>query len=53
MQIAPSKYVDFVAGKYLEFVPYRRSVETVEFEADDPAFIGAMRITTTIAETPA
>jgi uncharacterized protein YndB with AHSA1/START domain len=49
---APGKtteHTDVVQGRFLELVPDERIVELVEFESDDPAFAGAMRITTTLA----
>jgi uncharacterized protein YndB with AHSA1/START domain len=38
-----------VRGRFLELVPNECLVELVEFESDDPAFAGAMTITTTLA----
>ncbi len=37
---------DVFEGRFVELVPDRRVVEAVEFESDDPAFTGAMRIVT-------
>jgi len=47
-----SENADVFEGRFLEFVPDRRVVEVVEFESDDPAFAGAMTITTALAEVP-
>lgn len=44
-----SAHVDLVEGRFRELVPDRRVVEIVAFESDDPAFAGAMTITTTLA----
>ena len=51
---APGKtadQVDMVEGVFVRFVPDRKVVELVEFLSEDPAFAGAMTITTTF--TPA
>lgn len=37
---------DVVEGRFVELVPDKRVVEVVEFESDDPAFAGTMRIVT-------
>lgn len=47
-----SETTDVFEGRFLEFVPDRRVVEVVEFESDDPAFAGAMTITTALADVP-
>ena len=47
-----SEHADVVEGRFQELVPDRRVVEVVEFESDDPAFAGAMTITTALAEVP-
>jgi uncharacterized protein YndB with AHSA1/START domain len=39
---------DTVQGRFAELVPDTRVVELVEFESDDPAFAGTMRITTSL-----
>ncbi len=39
---------DVVEGRFVELVTDRRIVEQVEFESDDPAFAGAMTITTSL-----
>lgn len=36
---------DIASGLFLELVPGRRIVQTVEFESDDPAFAGTMVMT--------
>jgi uncharacterized protein YndB with AHSA1/START domain len=43
-----SEHSDVFRGRFLELTPNKRIVELVEFESDDPAFAGAMTITTTI-----
>ncbi len=45
-----SEHSDVVEGRFLELIPDERIVERVEFESGDPAFAGAMTITTTLAE---
>lgn len=40
---------DVFHGRFLELVPHERIVELVEFESDDPAFAGAMTVTTTLS----
>jgi uncharacterized protein YndB with AHSA1/START domain len=47
-----SEHADVVEGRFLELVPERRVVEVVEFDSDDPAFAGAMTITTALAAVP-
>lgn len=47
-----SEHADVVEGRFLELVPDRRVVEVVEFESDDPAFAGAMTITTALDAVP-
>lgn len=44
-----SAHVDLVEGRFRELVPDQRVVEILAFESDDPAFAGAMTITTTLA----
>ena len=46
-----SANADVFAGQFVELVPGERIVERVEFQSDDPAFAGAMTITTTFTET--
>ena len=43
---------DMFEGTFIELVPGERIVEVVEFESDDPAFAGAMTVTTTLAVVP-
>ena len=43
-----SKHTDVFRGRFLELVPDQRIVELIEFEFDDPAFAGAMTVTTTL-----
>jgi uncharacterized protein YndB with AHSA1/START domain len=44
-----SEHADVVRGRFLELVADTRVVEVIEFESDDPAFAGAMTVTTTLA----
>lgn len=44
-----SEDTDVFEGRFLELVPDEKIVESVVFESDDPAFAGAMRITTTFS----
>ena len=39
---------DIVHGRFVEIVQFRRIVELVEFDTEDPAFKGAMMVTTTL-----
>ena len=41
---------DRFTGRFTELIPYDLIVEDVEFQSDDPAFAGTMRVTTTLAE---
>jgi uncharacterized protein YndB with AHSA1/START domain len=41
---------DTVQGRFVEMVPYEKIVEVVEFESQDPAFSGEMRIIATFAD---
>jgi uncharacterized protein YndB with AHSA1/START domain len=43
-----SAHTDVVRGRFLELVPNERIVQSVEFESDDPAFAGAMKMTWTL-----
>jgi uncharacterized protein YndB with AHSA1/START domain len=47
-----TEHDDVFHGTFLELVPDERIVEVVEFESDDPAFAGAMTITTTLTPVP-
>jgi uncharacterized protein YndB with AHSA1/START domain len=40
---------DVFEGRFVELVPDDRVVERVEFDSDDPAFAGAMTVTTVLA----
>ena len=40
---------DIVQGRFVDLVPDQRIVQLVEFESDDPAFAGAMRMTWSLA----
>ena len=44
-----SEHADVFQGRFLELIPDERIVELVEFESVDPAFAGAMTITTSLA----
>jgi uncharacterized protein YndB with AHSA1/START domain len=41
-----SPHSDKFKGQFVALVPYKRIVELVEFETDDPLFMGAMTVTT-------
>lgn len=43
---------DVFEGRFVELVPDERVVELVEFVSDDPAFAGAMKITTSLKAAP-
>lgn len=43
---------DVFQGLFMDLIPNRRVVERVEFESEDPAFAGAMRVTTTLDAQP-
>ena len=43
-----SAHADVFGGRFVELVPGERIVERVEFQSDDPAFAGAMTITTAL-----
>jgi uncharacterized protein YndB with AHSA1/START domain len=47
-----SEHEDVFQGRFLELTPDKRIVELIEFESDDPAFAGAMTVTTTLAPIP-
>lgn len=47
-----SDNTDVVNGKFLELVPDARMVQVVEFQSDDPAFAGEMKMTWTLAAVP-
>lgn len=47
-----SEHADVVRGRFVELVPDRRIVESVEFESDDPAFAGTMMVIATLVATP-
>jgi uncharacterized protein YndB with AHSA1/START domain len=46
-----SEDTDTYQGRFVESVPYAKSVEVIEFESQDPAFAGEMRITVSLADT--
>ena len=47
-----SEHADVVRGRFLELVPHERIVQLVEFESDDPAFAGRMKMTWTFTAVP-
>jgi uncharacterized protein YndB with AHSA1/START domain len=47
-----SENADIVDGRFAELVPGRRIVELVDFQSDDPAFAGTMKITTSLTPVP-
>lgn len=47
-----SENTDVVRGRFLELVPDERVVQLVEFESDDPAFAGEIRMTWSLAPMP-
>jgi uncharacterized protein YndB with AHSA1/START domain len=44
-----SANADVFEGQFVELVPGQRIVERVVFESDDPAYAGAMTVTTTLS----
>ncbi|BDZ46485.1 SRPBCC domain-containing protein [Naasia aerilata] len=45
-----SRHTDTYSGRFVRLDPPRLVVEEDEFESDDPAFLGVMRITFTLTE---
>jgi uncharacterized protein YndB with AHSA1/START domain len=45
-----SENEDTCQGRFLELVPNEKIVELVEFESEDPAFAGEMKITTSFVD---
>ncbi|MGC2765028.1 MAG: SRPBCC family protein [Candidatus Acidiferrum sp.] len=45
-----SEDTDTFQGRFVELVPYSKIVEVVEFESQDPAFAGEMRLTVSLAD---
>jgi uncharacterized protein YndB with AHSA1/START domain len=43
-----TEHADIFHGHFAELIPHQRIVEIVEFESEDPAFAGEMKITTTL-----
>lgn len=43
---------DVVSGRFLELLPGKRVVQSVEFDADDPAFSGTMTMTWSLDAVP-
>jgi uncharacterized protein YndB with AHSA1/START domain len=47
-----SEHTDVVRGRFLELIPDERIVQVVEFESEDPAFAGEMKMTWTFTAVP-
>jgi uncharacterized protein YndB with AHSA1/START domain len=47
-----SEHSDIVGGRFLELVADERIVQLAEFESEDPAFAGAMKMTWTLTAVP-
>jgi uncharacterized protein YndB with AHSA1/START domain len=47
-----SEHTDVVQVKFVELVPSERIVQVVEFESDNPAFAGEMKMTWSFAVVP-
>jgi uncharacterized protein YndB with AHSA1/START domain len=47
-----SEHEDIVRGRFLELIPNERIVQSVEFESEDPAFAGEMKMTWTLTAVP-
>jgi uncharacterized protein YndB with AHSA1/START domain len=47
-----SEHSDVVGGRFLELVADERIVQLAEFESEDPAFAGAMKMTWTLTAVP-
>ena len=45
-----SEHTDSYHGRFLRLVPDEQVVETMQFEADDPALQGPMTLTTTLSD---
>jgi uncharacterized protein YndB with AHSA1/START domain len=45
-----SEDTDTFQGRFVELVPYAKIVEVIEFESQDPAFAGEMRLTVSLAD---
>jgi uncharacterized protein YndB with AHSA1/START domain len=45
-----SEHADTLQARFVELVPYEKIVEVVEFESQDPAFRGEMRMTVSVAD---
>ena len=46
-----SEGTDTFEGRFVELVPGERIVEVIEFESQNPRFAGAMKMTTSFADT--
>ncbi|MBO9634107.1 MAG: SRPBCC family protein [Chitinophagaceae bacterium] len=47
-----SEHEDQFEGRFLRLVPHQQIVEEVVFKSDDPAFAGAMTVTTLLKQVP-
>ena len=47
-----SEHADVFKGKFLELIQDERIVQLIEFESDDPSFVGPMTIRWTLADVP-
>jgi uncharacterized protein YndB with AHSA1/START domain len=47
-----SEHADVVEGRFVELVPDVRVVQLIEFESEDPAFAGTMRMTWSLSCVP-
>ncbi len=47
-----AEHEDVFRGRFVELIADARIVELIDFETDDPAFGGTMRMTTTLSEVP-
>ena len=47
-----AEHEDVVEARFAELVPDERIVQLVEFESDDPAFAGVMRMTWSLSPVP-
>src|SRR5713226_3769925 len=45
-----SEDTDTYQGRFVELVPYAKIVEVIEFESQDPAFAGEMRMIVSLAD---
>jgi uncharacterized protein YndB with AHSA1/START domain len=45
-----SEHTDTFQGRFVELVPWEKIVEAIEFETDDPALMGEMKMLVTLAD---